>query len=421
MSKRLTRPRLRRTSMPPATSTARCSPRATARIRSTSVDDGGGGPSQRRTARRARARGAAISVLVRSRSSSRAAARSSAARPSKKSESSRATAAWRARTARRSRRAPDSRAGITSRRSHTRRWTGSAFIGSSSGASPRRAQMAARSARGAPSSGRATVPRRAGMPARPDNPAPRRTLSRTVSAWSSRVWPTSTAVAPSRTRARSSASYRASRARASKFGPGATATRSPAKPVPRCSANRATTPASAALPGRAPWSTWTATGASPASAASASSASESGPPEQATTTGGSSPAKSAVTLSAGQRADPLQPPLRRLQLGQGGEAVGPPPGGVERLDPHRLLEAGDELLADLVLAHLHLDADQLAEHPADVRSWPDVALPEAVHDHVAMPFQERHEGLDLVDDHPLLVGGEEGDDAAVVEGVPAPP
>ena len=87
----------------------------------------------------------------------------SAARVSRRSESARATAAWRARTARRSRAAPASRAGMTSRRSQTRRWAGSAFIGSSRGRRPRRAQTAARSARGTSSSGRHD--RRPGGPA----------------------------------------------------------------------------------------------------------------------------------------------------------------------------------------------------------------------------------------------------------------
>ena len=71
------------------------------------------------------------------------------------------------------------------------------------------------------------------------------------------------------------------RARASRFGPGPTSTRTARKPAPRRAATAATTSPSAAEPARRPWSTCTAVTSQPAATASASSASESGPPETA--------------------------------------------------------------------------------------------------------------------------------------------
>ena len=99
-------------------------------------------------------------------------ARRSAANSSRRSESARATRACRARTARRSRSAPASSAGMTSRRSHTRRWTGSAFIGSTIGDRPRRTHTAARSARATSMRGRTIVPRPGRHPGQAGDPGP---------------------------------------------------------------------------------------------------------------------------------------------------------------------------------------------------------------------------------------------------------
>ena len=64
-------------------------------------------------------------------------------------------------------------------------------------------------------SGRTNGPRAGWMPPSPRAPAPRNSLSSTVSAWSSRVCATATQSAPSATRARSNAAYRARRAASS--------------------------------------------------------------------------------------------------------------------------------------------------------------------------------------------------------------
>src|SRR5207244_432983 len=74
---------------------------------------------------------------------------------------------------------------------------------------------------------------------------------------------------------------RARRARASRFGPGETSTRSRRKPAPNRAAAAARTAASATEPARRPWSTWAAVTRQPAATARTSSASESGPPETA--------------------------------------------------------------------------------------------------------------------------------------------
>ena len=67
--------------------------------------------------------------------------------------------------------------------------------------SPGRSGQAARTvSRRRPSSGRTNGARRAGMPASARAPEPRARPSSTCSAWSSRVWPSSTAPAPSRRR-----------------------------------------------------------------------------------------------------------------------------------------------------------------------------------------------------------------------------
>ena len=132
----------RSTRRPPGSSTARRSPRATASTASTVADDGGGAPSHWRTTRVAQR--AAAGRRARRRRRLRA-------RPRATFEELVVVAQHRrpgARARRRGRgRAPRSRRGMTSRRSHTRRWWSSSFIGSCTGASPRRAQSSRVSAR----------------------------------------------------------------------------------------------------------------------------------------------------------------------------------------------------------------------------------------------------------------------------------
>ena len=198
-----------------------CRRRATASTRSTSAIDGGGAPSQlphraareRRRERDERARtvgGSASGHAARPRARRGTPTLNAGCRPG-----------GRARARGRARRAPTS-IGSTSWRITTRRNARSSFIGSSSDLE-RRARRTAPACRPAGSRAAAAPrrPRRGAMPASPDAAAPRSTLSSTVSAWSSAVWPTSTTSAPSSTpRLLERLVARVARARASRFGPG---------------------------------------------------------------------------------------------------------------------------------------------------------------------------------------------------------
>ena len=151
-----------------------------------------------------------------------------------------------------------------------RRWTGRR-----TGSRPRRGAQGPASRTDGGRAGGGPAP--ALMPARPSRPAPRSRLTSTVSAWSSMVWP----VAAPSGRAR----RRASRARASRFGPGPTSTAQRPEPAPRGGLRlRPRRRPRAADPGRSPWSTWTAVTSHPAATASTSSARESAPPETAQVT-----------------------------------------------------------------------------------------------------------------------------------------
>src|SRR5205823_10957366 len=110
------------------------------------------------------------------------------------------------------------------------------------------------------------------------------------------------------------------RARASRFGPGSTSTRSERKAAPRLAAAASTPPASAPEPGRRPWSTCTAVTRQPAATASTSRAMESAPPETAHVTSVPGPGNEVLGRSAseeltcahngqqlGNRADPELP------------------------------------------------------------------------------------------------------------------
>ena len=123
--------------------------------------------------------------------------------------------------------------------------------GSLSTSSPSAAQSAWVSARRNDSSGRTTRPCRGAMPASPDAAAPRSTLSSTVSAWSSAVWPTRTTSAPTVDRGPARAP------RSGRRGPeprgwarGSTGARVARNSAPRRAAIAATTSASRALPVR---------------------------------------------------------------------------------------------------------------------------------------------------------------------------
>ena len=117
-----------------------------------------------------------------------------------------------------------------------------------------------------------------------------------------------------------SAPRRAARARASRFGPAPTSTRTASNRAPSRAAAPATTSASAAEPGRKPWSTWTAVTSHPAAVARTRRARESGPPETAQVrglpTGGKVQAPSSVSaVTTGARLPPGLTP-----------APAPPPG-----------------------------------------------------------------------------------------------
>ena len=184
---------------------ARCSPAATCKTRVTSANDGGGGPSHSRTARRAQHRG---------KGDERPCRRTLGAGPGRAREIVEEVGLLAeqpepdGRGQERGRVRPRLRAsGSTVRRTATRRNASSSFMGSCSTANPSASQSADVSRRRNSSSGRTMLPRRGAMPARPALAVPRNTLSKTVSAWSSAVCATSTAVASCSRRAASSAAY----------------------------------------------------------------------------------------------------------------------------------------------------------------------------------------------------------------------
>ena len=168
--------------------------------------------NQARITRRRRAAGSP-SMAVASRSSpARAAGSSSAASTSSASVSSRSAEAVRASASATPPPRTCSSSGSTSVRSRTRVNRGSLLCGSSQAVSPSSAQAARVSARRCPSSGRYHGGSLGRIPAIDRAPEPRPSPINTVSAWSSKVCPSSTG-APCR--APSSARYRAVRAAAS--------------------------------------------------------------------------------------------------------------------------------------------------------------------------------------------------------------
>ena len=120
------------------------------------------------------------------------------------------------------RRAPRSAAAAARSRTRLRRKAGSALAGSSQTGSPAAGSRRPRLARaGARAAAGAAVRSRAGIPASERLPLPRASRSSTVSAWSSRVWPSSSAAAPSRARRRTAPRGARSRAAPSCRGAGA--------------------------------------------------------------------------------------------------------------------------------------------------------------------------------------------------------
>ena len=108
------------------------------------------------------------------------------------------------------------------------------------------------------------------------------------------------------------------------------------------------------------------------------------------------------------------------------------PHRVERVPAADLVDAADELLADLVLPHLLLDAEQLVQrareaadlaalrqHPRHALLPGDVLAAEIVHHDVAVAFEHRHQRLHLAEHAALRGRREQPDETAVVERVAA--
>src|SRR5664280_1835342 len=429
------RPPDRDTRRPPGTSVARRSLRATSRTRSTASSGGGWAAcpaNQPRTLRRATASGAPASD---------AASRGSTndANAPRRSASPASTRAWRANTGTMSRPAMAEHRGTSSWRIRFRTNRGSSFDGSWTGARPRRRHRSTVSARRRASSG-CRGPGR--IAASPSTPAPRSRLTSTVSAWSSAVCPVA-ASGPSTSR-------RAWRARASRLGPSSTTTRTDSNRAPNRRAAPATTSASAAEPGRRPWSTCTAVTRQPEAAARTSSARESGPPETPQTRsdpGSGKVHRASRALVAGavgseesagpcRRGSDTGDPFRRIaDLDQRRQPLGAAPRLIEELGATGVLHGGDEPLTLLVLAELGLHPDQLleeagrppgllaplAEHLAEARRAGNGRSTGAVHGDVPVALQQAHQGLDAVEPLELLRRGHQPERAAVPQRVPAGP
>ena len=177
-----------------------------------------------------------------------------------------------------------SSSGRTSWRRRTRVKRGSALCGSSHTSSP--AQAVRVVVRRTVSSGRSHGGSHRRMPASERAPDPRPRPRSTVSAWSSRVWPSRIGLSACG-RAAQSAAWRARRAAAS-IPPGpVTSTACTRAAIPRSASSATVAAARSADPSWSRWSTTTArTSSGPRTAAAAMArASESAPPEQPTTNG----------------------------------------------------------------------------------------------------------------------------------------
>src|SRR4051794_22502718 len=273
------------------------------------------------------------------------------------------------------------------------------------------------------------------MPATERGPDPRPRPSSTVSAWSSRVWPSATRASPA---AAASACKRTVRAAAS--GPPSVPTstvRTVTGARPSLRSSSAVASARSAEPACRPWSTVTAPAGTPARGASkataAARARESAPPLQATSTGcaervrpGRTAPRNCATAGlgpltgsggdGGPAEDPVDPLLRRGELvdqRQVGRAL---PDTVEALHADEIDDAADEGPPVGVLLHLLLQAQQPAQHAverapalAPLREplaqglhRRDDVRPDAVHHVLGVPLDEAHHGGDPVEDLPLV-------------------
>ena len=220
-------------------------------------------------------------------SSSAAAARASTshAAASRASPSSRNCAAVRASASATPPPSTSSSSGSTSLRRRTRVKRGSTLCGSSQKVRPCDRHAAAVSARRRPSSGRSQGGSQVRMPARDRAPEPRPRPSSTVSAWSSRVWPSRTGESGCG-RAVRSAPYRTRRAAASRPPPPSTTTPCTAAGTPWATRSATSAALRSAEPSCNPWSiTATCTRPGATARAAASRAVESAPPEHATSSG----------------------------------------------------------------------------------------------------------------------------------------
>src|SRR5436190_18994570 len=138
------------------------------------------------------------------------------------------------------------------------------------------------------------------------------------------------------------------------------------------------------------------------------------------------------------RADPLagapEPPVGVFELGQRRERLGTAPDAIEGLDALGLDDRVAEALAQLVLAHLEIETEQPLEELGQRRRLTAPALERLpqlvergqrlaarrVHDVLGVALDDRHRGLDAVDDGPLLGRGHDGEEVALAEGVDGP-
>src|SRR4051794_10877718 len=297
------------------------------------------------------------------------------------------------------------------------------------------------------------------MPATERGPDPRPRPSSTVSAWSSRVWPSATRASPA---AAASACKRTVRAAAS--GPPSVPTstvRTVTGARPSLRSSSAVASARSAEPTCRPWSTVTAPAGTPARGASnaiaAASARESAPPLQATRTGcaervrpGRTAPRSCATAglgptigSGGDRRsaeDPVDPLLRCSELVDPGQVRRPLPHSVEALHAHQIDDAADERPAVGVLLHLLLEAEQTAQHAnerapalaplgeplAQRLDRRDDVRADAVHHVLGVPLHQAHHRGDPVQDLPLARVTDQGQQTFAVavpaaDGVPEAP
>ena len=254
---------------------------------------------------------------------------------------------------------------------------GSSLAGSVHQSMPSAWQAASVWARVRSSSGRRKSPQARRIPASDRPPLPRARPSSTVSAWSSRVWPSSTTLRAEALRELLEDGVAGlPRRRLGPWPSVLTATRAVAvSSAPRMAIWATTRTASSAESSRSPWSTVTPTtdqGRSRASnTAAASRASESAPPEHATSTGwppgSAAPAsarRTASRVAATAGSGPWSPrgPCVTQAAGSAisalvGRWAGSLPDGVELGHADLVDDAADEAGAVAVLRHLGVQAE----------------------------------------------------------------